>query len=193
MFNYGKWTLGIGDPTFLGWFTTIAYFITALFCIKAYLLQTQLHDHKRRKGAIFWLWLCLLYLFLGINKQLDLHTLLIAIGKNIAECQGWYQNRRTVQAFFILILACFMFFIIGLLLNTSKKLNRPQKLSFFGACLIFVYLLGRAMSFHHIDTLFPVFTSDWKFFWIVELSGLAIVLFSTRIQIISCKNINKKQ
>jgi hypothetical protein len=187
MLTYGNWTLGIGDPTFLGWFTTVCYFITTIFCIRSYCLQTRLHDQKGKNGAILWLWLGLLYLLLGFNKQLDLQTLLSAIGKSIACSQGWYEHRRLVQALFILILACCLFFITGVLLNIARKLNRPQKISIFGTCLVFVYMLGRAMLFLHISRIFPIITPDNNYFWIVELFGLAIVLFSTKIQITSCK------
>jgi hypothetical protein len=193
MFTYGNWTLGVGDPTFLGWFTTFSYFITTVFCIRSYLLQIQQPNHKRKNGAVLWLWLGLLYLLLGLNKQLDLHNLLTAIGKNIAYSQGWYENRRTVQALFILILACCIFFVIGALLNIARKLNRPQKISIFGTCLVFVYMLGRAMLFNHIGRIFPSITPDSNFFWIVELSGLAIVLFSTKSQITLCKGKKREQ
>ncbi len=31
----GNWSPGIGDPTFVGWFTVVAYFDAALACWKA--------------------------------------------------------------------------------------------------------------------------------------------------------------
>ena len=57
--------------------------------------------HGRPGSPVFWLTLALLLLFLGINKQLDLQTLLNDIGRRKARAEGWYGNRRYYQTMFI--------------------------------------------------------------------------------------------
>ncbi|MGB3209088.1 MAG: hypothetical protein WBB19_00135 [Desulforhopalus sp.] len=94
---YG-WTPSIGDPTFLGWVTVCVYFLTAILCLAVYrrCLQpsTQVADNNYFP-ATRWIWfgLFLAFVFLGVNKQLDLQTLLTAFGRNIARQQGWYAER----------------------------------------------------------------------------------------------------
>ena len=45
--------------------------------------------------------LTILLLFLGINKQLDLQTLLNDMGRRMAKANGWYSIRRFYQVIFI--------------------------------------------------------------------------------------------
>src|SRR2546423_5657387 len=90
-----RWRPGIGDPTFIGWVTVVAYFVAAYFCWRA--SRNGLHGRKVRW---FWTGLTALLVFLGFNKQLDLQTALTFIGKDFAKATGWYENRRVVQVFF---------------------------------------------------------------------------------------------
>ena len=73
----GRWRPGIGDPTFLGWVTVAAYFAAALACGRAWRLDRRARlAGDRSSSPTFWLILSLLLAFLGINKQLDLQSLL---------------------------------------------------------------------------------------------------------------------
>ena len=83
---FTRWSPGIGDPTVLGWATFLAYGIAALACIGA----------GRRGDRVFWL-LAALLLALMVNKQLDAHVGLTALGRCMAQSQGWFDYRRLVQ------------------------------------------------------------------------------------------------
>src|SRR3954464_9311371 len=94
-----RWRPGIGDPTFIGWFTVIAYFFAAYLCRRA-----AGEGLNRRKVRWFWNGLTVLLILLGINKQLDLQTELTFIGRDFAKATGWYEDRRIVQAIFIVFI-----------------------------------------------------------------------------------------
>src|SRR4030067_1829072 len=95
---------GIGDPTFMGWFTVAAYMVTAL--LSAFV---ALHSYRLfcvadfQKQRLLWI-LAILFLLLGINKQLDLQTLFTDMGRAISIRQGWYAERRIFQFWIILVL-----------------------------------------------------------------------------------------
>ena len=100
-----RWIPGIGDPSFMGWLTVVAYFATAWLCYRAS-RRASGHDsdpyaQPEPKVAWVWLGLALLLTALGANKQLDLQSLLTQIGKDMAHAQGWYKSRRVVQAIFV--------------------------------------------------------------------------------------------
>jgi hypothetical protein len=84
----GNWKLGIGDPTPVGWITAIAYLAASLACAVVWTADRRARRHGRPGSPVFWLSLALLLLFLGINKQLDLQTLLGDIGRRKARAEG---------------------------------------------------------------------------------------------------------
>ena len=165
-----SWVPSIGDPTIIGWLTVIVYFIVALICLKAAFISKNDKSIK-----IFWIFLTFFLIFLGLNKQLDLQTLFTLIGKNLAIEQGWYENKRTVQIAFIVLVwligtAGFIF-----LFKKYKNTTYEIKTALTGSIILFAFVLIRASSFHHID----IFT-NWnligiKLNWILELGGLTVI------------------
>jgi hypothetical protein len=88
---YGRWKLGIGDPTITGWLTAAGFIATALLYCAYALCQEPLRGHR-----VFWFSLAVALFVLGINKQLDLHVLLEAVGRSVgyaphtAKFRKWY-------------------------------------------------------------------------------------------------------
>lgn len=76
---YG-WSFEAGDPTMTAWLTVGAYFLTAALCFSAYRccqLTSNIDARCKDLTVSRWIWLglFLFFLFLGVNKQLDLQTL----------------------------------------------------------------------------------------------------------------------
>src|SRR5215204_4654788 len=94
----GRWHVGIGDPTLIGWVTVAGYFLGASVAFLAYRScrsEGQRFDPARaREGgnqrllASFWLLACITLTALGINKQLDMQTLLTQAMRDVAHMQG---------------------------------------------------------------------------------------------------------
>src|ERR1041385_1829152 len=98
------WTPSIGDPTWIGWVTVVAYGIAVLLCVRAGMRARQLGVKGRDDSPEVWFVFAAVLFFLGINKQLDLQTLLIQAGREVALAESWYQFRRPVQLVFVMIL-----------------------------------------------------------------------------------------
>src|SRR5689334_14562621 len=108
----GSWSPGIGDPTVAGWITVFAYFAASFLCWRVYrnrvaragsssvpgialvalpwvLALLGRRRHLERVGVevrarALWMGLTVLLLFLGINKQLDLQTVITEVGRMAA-------------------------------------------------------------------------------------------------------------
>jgi hypothetical protein len=66
-----------------------------------------------------------LFLALGINKQLDLQTALTELGRVLAYDQGWYEERQTVQVWFIVGVAITCITTAIILLIWARKSPAP--------------------------------------------------------------------
>ena len=170
-----KWQPGIGDPTILGWVTVLIYAVTAvLTCVIVVLAPFPDESHQRER--IFWFGLFMILCALGINKQLDLQTLVTAVGRCLADAQGWYEDRKAVQVEFILsLVACacgLMLWFFWLLRGTWRRSTVPM----LGLGLLIGFVLVRATSFQNIDTGFgQTSLSMWGKLWF-ELSGPFLIM-----------------
>jgi hypothetical protein len=170
------WKPGIGDPTFLGWLTVVAYFTAALMCWKAAAASrgTRWPDYSRGE-PLFWV-LCAFFLIcLGINKQLDLQTWFTITGKRIARNTGWYEQRRFVQAGFIAVLAL-LGFVIGIIgLSWTRRFGGPYRLAFAGGVFLGAFIIIRAASFHHVDRMLGFRLAGLRMNVILELGGIICI------------------
>jgi len=186
----------IGDPTVMGWLTVLAYFLTAWLCLRAVnaekggperpyrqtipallrvLRKSWPHPPDRARRAALWLLLAIAFFCLGINKQLDLQSLVTEVGKALAHQQGWYDQRRIVQAILLGLVL-----IAGVAsLATLGWLVRGQlsdfRLPLAGLTFIVVFVVIRAMSFHHVDELLGFELRGVRMNWVLELTGIGIV------------------
>ena len=166
----GRWAPGIGDPTIVGWVTFFVYFAVAVICIKAAITADSKKPEKQ-----FWLYLTIFLIALGINKQLDLQSLLIQIGRDIAIAQGWYKDRQIFQIFFILLLGLSGITGIFILIKKYCCTNNAIKIAFIGCATLFVFILIRASIFQHIDILLNIKLADIRVYGALELGGLVII------------------
>ena len=172
----GHWQPGIGDPTFMGWLTVLAYLITAFSCLICAFSHRFLSP-LQRVNRIRWLWgfFAIVLLVLGINKQLDLQSLVTVIGKEVALSQGWYQQRRIIQAQFIIgivIAALILLSVIGRAIYAER---RTYRLALLGLMFLSCFIVIRASSFHHIDSLLRWQLVGFRLNWILEIGGIACI------------------
>jgi uncharacterized membrane protein YhaH (DUF805 family) len=96
-----RWQLVIGDPHLAGWAVTAAYALAAVSAVMV-IRQAPFEPSHRRQMLVLWGLIALLMAALALNKQLDLQALMTALGRCLAQQQGWYEDRRLVQRDFIL-------------------------------------------------------------------------------------------
>src|ERR1700716_3152323 len=95
-----NWRPGIGDPTIGGWLTVILYFLTMVSCWRTADI-IRLRERIISSEKYTWRAVSILFLALGVHNQLDLQTGLTELGRVLAYDQGWYEERQTVQIWFI--------------------------------------------------------------------------------------------
>ena len=162
---------GIGDPTFIGWFTVVAYVIAALLCWVA-AARARAFDGRARA---FWMFFTLFMIALGINKQLDLQTAFTVVLKHFAKSTGWYDDRRIFQAMFIFIIG-FFGLAFGFLAWVWTSRTLPQhRMTVLGGIFLVCFIVIRAASFHHIDEILGRQIAFFRVNHALELSGIGCV------------------
>lgn len=148
----GQWSPGIGDPSFAGWLTVVAYVVATVVCWRARRIALEERARSPEHSSVrFWSVLAVGLGLLGVNKQLDLQTALTECGRILAREQGWYDHRRWVQmAFIVLVLLIVAFACRWLLRAAAADLSRLW-LAVVGAAVLGAFVAVRASSFHHVD------------------------------------------
>jgi hypothetical protein len=182
----GQWRPTIGDPCFMGWFTVGSYFACAIFGLIA-AFGNRIAD---RRASLFWRMVGLLMILLGINKQLDLQSLFTEIGRQIARSQGWIDQRRIVQFWFIVgfgtaALASFFSFV-----RIKRDLFRRFKLAFTGLFFLLCFIVIRAAGFHHFDVMLGFRLFGAKMNWLLELTGVYLICIAGLQEIVQLKKIS---
>lgn len=185
--NNNGWYPSIGDPTFMGWFTVFAYLLTAFLCLMCAnpINKSKAKKKSSKQNNFFWWFLAIVLFCLGINKQLDLQSWFTMIGKQMAQAQGWYGNRRSVQLFFI---ACLSALVIPFLtiIGTTIKFNKSSNwLAMIGLTFLSCFVVIRAASFHHIDRLIKFQILGFRVNWLLELGGIGIIFYSAYLNLLN--------
>lgn len=167
----GSWAPGIGDPTPMGWATVGAYLLAAGLCGAA---GARARARGDRSGQLFWLALAGLYFALGINKQLDLQSLVTELGRINAVAWGWVEHKRIVQAVFIGLVSLVGAGGLAALLWTAPWRSRARTLALVGTTFLVVFVVVRAASFHKIDALIGTTWLGLRANWLLELPGILV-------------------
>ena len=169
----GSWHPGIGDPTILGWSVTLCYILAATLCLRR-AWRSRSDTRSPKKLVIFWTACGLLMLLLCANKQFDLHQLLTEIGRHWAKQEGWFDNRRAVQAMFVKGLAVATAAALLATLWFVRGMGRHCYLALVGLVFTTGYIVFRAAGFHHIERILGIDTDGFAIRWFLELSGIFI-------------------
>lgn len=172
-----RWRPGVGDPTVMGWATVALYLGAAALAGLVIARSGGFPPETRRRERLFWVAMLALLLVLGVNKQLDLQSALTAVGRCVAQLDGWYAERRATQARFILaLLAAALAGAVAMALLLRGALWR-QGPALLGMALLLGFVLARAVGFHHVDALISARVGGWRLNWILEIGGVALVCF----------------
>ncbi|MCS6812670.1 MAG: hypothetical protein NZ772_03740 [Cyanobacteria bacterium] len=174
-----RWIPRIGDPTVMGWVTVVAYFAAAGLCLLCARypddrLAPRFYPYYRQ----FWHGVALVLVFLGVNKQLDLQSLLTVIGRNVVRSSGLNPYKRIIQGLFLLGLAVLSIVVASKGLQRFRWCYYAYRLTFLGLGFLILFVLARASSFHHFDWLINVQILGIRMNWILELGGISCVIVS---------------
>ena len=176
-----NWTPGIGDPSLIGWLTVVLYLVTAFLCWRV-ARRLGFTGASVRSEAFVWAAIAILFLALGINKQLDLQSAFTEIGRHVALKQGWYERREIVQLYFIEGVAAVCLLAAASLAVLIRKAPASAWLAVLGTGVVLTFVAIRAASFHHIDRFIGTTVLGLRWNWILEIGGILIVLVAARMR-----------
>lgn len=165
---FSSWSPTIGDPTFTGWFTVVAYLAVCL-------LTTLVLRRQSGRQRVFWMGLSIILLFLAINKQLDLQSALTAAGRCLAKAQGWYAERHYVQIIFILAIIGMSAVFATWLIWTLRRDITYIWLALIGFVSLLAFIAVRAAGFHHFDQFIGFDIRGVRINGILELGGILMI------------------
>ncbi len=143
----------MGDFTVLGWATTGLYFVAAYLSYQSYRHYYRLpftpDTHTHRRG---WALHLLFMSALGINKQLDLQTLIIRGGRDLVVALRLFQYHRTVQVAVFVGAAVFVFGSIFFSLPIFLRAKPPLRVGFWGLGVVAAYVMCRVALFQKISS-----------------------------------------
>lgn len=183
-FESGHWIPGPGDPTPMGWITTIAYLAAALLCVWAGTTSPVAVETRALDGPrAFWFTLGGIMLALAVNKQLDLQMWFWQTGRNFTRLHGLYGERRLIQfgsmgAIVALSLGVFIY-----LRRRKLEPNRHFAIALFGVLFTFCFVIVRAISIHHVDAALGLHIGGVKINWILENGGILLVIVAALLAI----------
>jgi hypothetical protein len=173
-----KWRPQLDNPTVLGWSVVAVYLAAALACGWAARIAFVTPGLKGR--CPIWSLLAAMLMFLGVNKQLNLQTLLIVLGRRAAWAGGWYGRRRVAQAVFSAAFALLTGAAVFLLASRARTFFDENRFALGGVIVLAVFVLLRAVTINHGDDWFGVALHDDQWGWILEMSGSSLLAHSAR-------------
>ncbi len=181
----------IGDPRAGAWLIFFSYFAVSVLCARAFQValigsqlaadypnpERRLKDRQAAYRASFRFWglVIALFVFLGINKQIDLQTWLTEVGRQIAMAQGWYDQRAMVQTIFVLTTAVTGVVVLSVLLKLTRDLLPRHVLAFVGLASLAVFLMVRTASFHALEDVVHFEIVGMRLSWYLEMAGIVCV------------------
>ena len=169
-----RWSPGLGDPTAMGWITVAVYLAAAAVALVV-AMQAPFPAASRFRERLFWALLAAVLLALAVNKQLDLQSYLTALGRCLAQHQGWYDRRRLVQETVILGLLVVMVLLAVALWRMMRGTLARNGAALAGLVLVLGFVAIRAVGFHHVDALIKLDVMNMRMNWLLELTGPVLI------------------
>ncbi len=158
-----SWLASLGDFTPLDWVITALYLVASFACWRA--------GGPRTREARWWRWMAVALLLLGINKQLDVQTLLLHALRAALKAGGLYGYKQAISVVFLILLAAFVARMTLALVRSGRRMSRGLMTSFVGLIVLLVFVLLRSAIIARSGlSQSPVFALHL----FVELSGVAL-------------------
>ncbi len=185
------WQPRFRDESLIEWLIVICYAATALLCIRARrvtligLDRSFLYYGRDRRGndrsraylacARFWGALVGLFVLLGVNKRLDLQSLLTGWARGLSHETGWYDERRLIQLAVVAVVAAAGLVCFGALAWLARRMVPRLLIALLGTVLLAVFLITKAASYHHLDALMHFEIMGVRVYQPLELAGIVCV------------------
>lgn len=168
---------GIGDPTFFGWLTVLAYIVAAGVCALCVVRAERIFGEQHLlQHRLIWSVLAFGMLFLSINKQLDIQSWFTAVIKTIAYEQGWYEFGQRAQVVFIAGMAIVSLVMLVIGIWFFRHVWRQYWLLGLGLLFIARFVIVRAATFYGVSLPeLSRFTGGFRITWMLEFLGAVVI------------------
>lgn len=173
-FIIGSWMSEIGDPSFMGWFTVLSYYLTAGMCFLR-LISRRSERHDR----IFWVVIVMGMVVLGLIKQFNLLSALTEAGRMVARSGGWVEERRLIQVCVLMVTFGIFVFIAKRVCFASLSVATRHSVTALGFVYLLFFVACRGISWHYFDVFLSCEIFGVRINWLAELSGIYWVLASS--------------
>ena len=191
-----NWQPHISEPSILGW-TIIALYLSTAFLsfyfidygYEMYSRDTRIDRFHLKIHIIFWKYLGIALLSVGLIRQLDIHNLLIEVGRVIVRSEGIYEIRHQYQFIFVSIIGVAALYILLHFLHLYKSYWRSHILALIGIWVLTSYVLLRAVSYHKLDYYFlRVHFNFLQLKWVIEFGSIFLIFLSILLNIRKCQS-----
>lgn len=163
-----------GDPTPLGWACSAAYVVAGIACVVV---------SKRRGGAParnptdsgVWLALGVLLVFLGINKEADLQTILVHFGRDTAHAWGLYRYKYYIGGTFFVAIVLGGTVVLWRTRGALRAFFRAHPVALGGLLFIVLYTIIRFAAIVHLGPAWFVGLEDVPAFVALEMVGSGLI------------------
>lgn len=166
-----------GHLTWLGWMTFVLYLAAALLCFRT---AKPCRSRETAGEGRVWSWLGVILAALGLNKPVDLQTLLIELGRHVAGDENLRAGSARLHVLFFLGFALvFIVLIVAVIIRGRTQMARfvrRQPLAAGGCVLICIYIVIRAVSITRMDLMLGFNFERIPFLWLLEAGGLALII-----------------
>lgn len=163
-----------GDPTVLGWCTTGAYLGAAVLCFRA-AAATQQALPPLPDQPLFWRATGTLLVLLGVNKELDLQTWVLLLGRFIIESNGLYDERRFLPKVFFALVSLGVLALLGGFAWLARRVWRECGTALVGLGFLALFVVLRLAYFERMDGVVGLPLAAFRVKWVLELGGIACI------------------
>jgi len=155
------------DPTAIAWACAFAYVAAGALCSVA--------GRRSAMDRGIWIALGVFLVLLGLNKQLDLHTLFVHAGRDAARVLGFYNYKRQIEELFFILVTMGIMAALAYQRRRLAAFARAHRAVGLGLALIAVYTVTRFATIMHLAERWPTLGDEAPAFIAFELIGSLLI------------------
>jgi hypothetical protein len=170
------------EPLSLGaWGAVVLYLFSAYFCWRV-ARELRPIGVAARSEVLVCGTIATLFLVLGIFRELDFQPIVIGFGREMAQHQGWYGDRRVIQPVIIGVIGIAFLIAAIVLMKLAWGLPLITRLAVVGTLMLLTYIAVRMVSLHHVDVVAHQRLLGLRLSWIVEIGGMGAVILAAHVR-----------
>lgn len=175
-----RWQPGFNDPYLVSWIMVAIYLMVAVVAGRV-VWRRPFPAATARRERVFWGLIAGVLVFMAINKQGDLQTLLLSVGHCLSRTQGWFGERDLVKRIVVTVLAVSALGGGALFLWGLRRTLSRTALPLTGLFLMASFIVLRAAEmFHFRGPIMAMFRGNWPD-RILELSGPLVIFIAALV------------